>query len=123
MGRIGRALDALIGLIEASIERVADPERHRYLEEALRNADRVAAEFAAEAADAHDRLERVLREVGCALGVEGESDDALFHAAWAARGEHLALQTLQELGGHFCGCTSCCEHRGLILKEGRDARA
>lgn len=91
---MGRLLDSLLALVEVGIERLADPERVRCLETALQAADRHAAEFAAEAGELQDRLDRILREVGCALGVEGESDNALINAAWEARGRLLGNQSL-----------------------------
>jgi hypothetical protein len=94
---MGRLFDAAVRFIEAGIERFADPERIRCLEEALRNADRRTAEFAHEAGEASDRLERVLSEVGCALGVEGEPDAVLFAAAWEARGRTEWLEGILEL--------------------------
>lgn len=92
---MGRLLDSLLALVEAGIERIADPERVRYLEEALRIADRRAAEFATEAGEAHDRLDRVLGEIGCALGVEGEPDQVLIDTAWEARGKLLRINDLE----------------------------
>ena len=54
--KIERLLDVMIHLLESSIERVADPDRIKYLQDSLRMADQRLVEFARENA----RLEREL---------------------------------------------------------------
>lgn len=92
---MGRLSDSLIALVEAGIERLADPDRMRCLEEALRVSDARLGEFAAEAADAHDRLDRLRDEFGRALGVEGEPDGIMIATAWEARDRLLRIDALE----------------------------
>ncbi len=99
MARASRLIDAFIGLIEASVERVGDPDRVKYLERALRESDRRLAEFAAENASLEERLERLestIQDIGCALGVEDEPLPDIVTAAWSAAGEIEGARVLRE---------------------------
>jgi hypothetical protein len=92
---MGRLLDSLVALIEAGIERIADPERERLLQQSLLRADSQLCDAHETIGDLGDRLDRVLRELGSALGVEGEPDEVLFSTAWEVRGKLLKIDELE----------------------------
>lgn len=90
MSRLGRLVDAGISLVEGLIERFADPERFHLLEEALWRSDDRLAEAYKDVSESEDRYDRLLREIGCALGVEDEGESAIIAAAWEAAGRKEA---------------------------------
>jgi len=112
MKRITRLVDVGISLIEGAIERFTDPERVRYLEYALRQADARVGDLARDNARLDEllakeerranRAEYVLREMSTTLGVEGEPDPDLIVAAWTRLGEFEGMkERIAELEAAF----------------------